>query len=169
MNDRAIPAEVYEPDETLPKDLRALRQFARLMDNAFTIPGTSRGIGLDPILGLIPGLGDVISALFSSWMLLGALRHRVPKRKIMRMIFNIAVDLLVGLIPFLGDIFDIFFTENLANVEIIVQHRRRDREPRSYGSIAFTFALIFIAIAVLSVVVVVWLIVGLVRFSRSLG
>lgn len=169
MNDRAIIAEVYEPDESLPKDLRALRNFARLMDNAFTIPGTRRGVGLDPILGLIPGLGDVISALFSTWIVLGALRHRVPARKIARMIVNIAIDLLLGLIPILGDVFDIFFTENLANVEIIVKNRRRDRPPRSVASIALAFALIFTAIGIVAVVVVAWLIVGLVQFSRSLG
>jgi hypothetical protein len=164
-----LSAEVYEPDEALPRDLVALRRFASLMDNAIPIPGTKKGIGLDPILGLIPGVGDALSALFSTWILLGALRHRVPGRKILRMVVNIGIDLVVGLIPILGDIFDVFFTENLANVEMIVRHRNRRLPPRGYGSIAFVFALIFIAIALVCVAIVLWLIVGLIEFSRSLG
>src|SRR5437762_337645 len=72
-----IIPEVVEPDEKLPRDLVALRKFAYLMDEAVRIPGTGRGIGLDAALGFIPGIGDVIGALLSVWIIIGALRHRV--------------------------------------------------------------------------------------------
>ncbi|MGZ5494246.1 MAG: DUF4112 domain-containing protein, partial [Thermoanaerobaculia bacterium] len=98
--------EVIEPDEKLPADLVALRKFSVLMDGAVAIPGMKMRVGLDPVLGLIPGFGDVIAALMSAWIVAGALRHRVPLRRIMRMVFNILADLLIGEIPVIGDIFD---------------------------------------------------------------
>ena len=75
--ERVIIPEVLEPDEKLPPDLVALRKFAYLMDEAMPIPGTSRRIGLDAGLGFIPGIGDAIAALLSTWIIIGALRHRV--------------------------------------------------------------------------------------------
>jgi hypothetical protein len=169
MGDRPIIPEVIEPDEALHPELRTLRKFARFMDNAIQIPGTRRGVGLDAALGLIPGVGDAVAALFSTWIIVGALRHRVPGRKIARMVLNIGIDLTVGLIPVVGDIFDFFFTENLSNVEMLIRHRDRTRPPRSYASIALVFGLIFAVVALVSFALVVWLIVGLVEFSRRLG
>src|SRR5690242_7956592 len=86
--------EVIEPDSALPKDLVALRRFAILIDEAFVIPGTSRGRGIDAVLGRIRGIGDVIGALLSSWIIAGALRHRVPGLVIARMVMNVSIDLL---------------------------------------------------------------------------
>src|SRR5260221_12689870 len=77
MPDIFIP-EVIEPDEKLPADLVALRHFARLMDEAVPIPGMKKRIGLDAGLSLIPGVGGVIGAGLSTWIIVGALRHRVP-------------------------------------------------------------------------------------------
>src|SRR5689334_237935 len=91
--------EVIEPDEKLPADLVALRKFSVLMDEAVGVPGTRFRFGLDPLLGLVPGVGDVISALLSAWIVAGALRHRVPMLKIARMVVNILVDLIIGEIP----------------------------------------------------------------------
>jgi hypothetical protein len=80
MPDKVHIPEVIEPDEKLPADLVALRKFAFYMDEAFTIPGTRIRLGVDALLGLMPGVGDIIGAMLSTWIIAGALRHRVPAR-----------------------------------------------------------------------------------------
>jgi hypothetical protein len=140
--DKVHVPEVIEPDEKLPADLVALRKFAVLMDEAIAIPGTGRRVGLDAGLGLIPVVGDVISALMSAWIIAGALRHRVPLRKVMRMVFNVLLDLVVGEIPILGDIFDIAFEENMMNMRLLMQYRNRRLPPRSMGQIAGVISVI---------------------------
>src|SRR5438445_1177805 len=126
-----IIPEVIEPDEKLPRDLVALRKFAVLMDEAVRIPGTSRGIGLDAALGFIPGFGDAIGALLSAWIVIGALRHRVPLMHVVRMVANVLIDLTIGEIPIVGDLFDIAFEENVINMRLLLKYRDRSRPPRS--------------------------------------
>jgi hypothetical protein len=145
-----------------------LRQFGRLMDDALPIPGTSRRIGLDATIGLIPGVGDAITALLSSWILVQALRFRVPAGKVTWMFANIIFDLLMGLIPIGGDLFDLFFRQNKKNVEMVIRHRNRTKPPRKYSSIALAFALLLLLLAVMSIGVVVWLIAGLIEFAGTL-
>jgi len=99
MPRQVIIPEVIEPDSRLPPDLVLLRRFARLMDQEFGVPGTRFRFGIDAGLGLIPVVGDAIAALLSTWIVLGALRHRVPTRKIFRMVFNILLDFGVGAVP----------------------------------------------------------------------
>ena len=118
------------PPGPLPKDLVALQRFAVLMDEQFAIPGLGARIGLDAIIGLVPGIGDAGGALLSSWIILGALRHRVPPVHVLRMVLNVAVDTVVGAVPVLGDLFDIVFKENVDNVALILRYRDATRPPR---------------------------------------
>lgn len=92
---------------------------ATLLDSAFQIPGTTWRIGLDPIIGLIPGLGDMISSLFSFLIVFAAWQRNLPKVTIARMVANIAVDTPVGSMPILGDIFDAAWKSNKKNVAIL--------------------------------------------------
>lgn len=146
-SDKVHIPEVLEPDSKLPKDLLALRNFATLLDEAIPIPGTRRKIGLDAGLGLIPGVGDAIGAFLSAWILLGALRHRVPLPKIGRMLVNIFIDLGVGSIPVIGDLFDFFFQENMMNLRILMESRDRSRPPRRTAEIAGAAFFVFLGIA----------------------
>ena len=157
--------EVFEPDETLPADLVTLRKFAMLLDEAVRIPGTNRKVGLDAGIGLIPGVGDVISGALSAWIIVGALRHRVPTSKVFRMLVNVIVDLLLGAIPVLGDVFDFVFEQNVMNMRLLMAHRRRDLPPRSTVEVAAaaTFVVIIIVSFALLVTVgmvaaVLWLV-----------
>ncbi|HVT43891.1 MAG TPA: DUF4112 domain-containing protein [Thermoanaerobaculia bacterium] len=164
MSTAVIIPEIVEDDRLLPQDLLALREFARLMDSAVAIPGTRRRVGLDAAIGLIPGIGDAVGALLATWVVVGALRHRVPARHVGRMIWNIAIDLLIGAIPFVGDIFDVFWKPNKGNVEILLSHRNRMRPPRTFGRIALAAALVLflfiglaIAAVIVSIVIITWM------------
>jgi len=140
MPDRVIIPEVVPPELPLSADLQALKQMARLLDEAVTIPGTRRRIGLDAALGVVPWLGDVVGALMSAWILAGAVRHRVPKRKLGKMVMNILVDLVIGAIPVAGDVFDALFPQNVSNVKLLLDHRDATRPPRRTREIALAVA-----------------------------
>lgn len=167
MAGKALIPEVYEPDEALPPDLRALRRFARLMDEAFPIPGLQKRFGVDAALGLVPVVGDVIAALLSLWIVFGALRHRVPTRKVLRMLFNILLDATVGAIPVLGDIFDFLYEENTINLKILLRYRDRRRPPRTPAQIAGAATLIVFGVLVFSLLITIGLIAAMLALIRN--
>jgi hypothetical protein len=164
-----VTAEIYEPDETLPPDLRALRRFAILLDDEFAIPGVKRRIGINPAIGLVPVVGDVIGAILSTWIIAGALRHRVPLPTLFRMVGNIAVTLTIGTIPLFGDLFDFFFRENLANIDLLIRQRDRTRPPRSAGQVTVIIGTTFALLALLVIFVLFLLIAVAVWAVRSRG
>ena len=107
---------------TLPtrtSDADRVRSLARILDTALRIPGTGIRFGLDSILGLIPGLGDVTGAALSAYIVLAAARSGVPPSVLARMILNLGVDTLVGTIPLLGDRFDVGFKANIRNAALL--------------------------------------------------
>src|SRR5262245_35410023 len=95
-----------------PQRLDRLDRLARILDSAVTIPGTSIKIGLDPLLGLIPGIGDGISSFLGGIILYDAAKFGAPKRVLLQMLGNLTVDTLVGAVPIFGDIFDVAFHSN---------------------------------------------------------
>lgn len=101
---------------------RSLEQLAYMMDGLLRIPGTGWRIGLDAIVGLIPGVGDFATTAVSLYILAAGVRYRVPKVTLLRMAANIGVDYLLGSIPVVGDIFDAAWKSNQMNVELL---RRR--------------------------------------------
>ena len=111
-----------EEKEILGEKLVRLRQLSKNLDESFTIPGTKIKFGMDALLGLVPGGGDIVSGVFSLYMLRAAIKMKLPKRAIFSMFLNIVVDTTVGVIPIAGDIFDIFWKSNKRNLEIIEKH-----------------------------------------------
>lgn len=101
---------------------RQLEQLSRWTDNIFRIPVLGWRFGLDPLLGLIPGLGDSATALISVYILAAAVRYRVPKIALLRMGLNIGIDYVLGSIPLVGDLFDAWWKANQKNIELL---RRR--------------------------------------------
>ena len=89
------------------------------------MPGTSFRFGLDPILGLVPGLGDLVSPLFTVGLIWQARDLGIPRVVLLRMIFNVAIDTLVGLVPLLGDLFDFAWKSNNMNLALLEAARRR--------------------------------------------
>ena len=102
--------------------LRRIRKIAKLLDTAIGIPGTKFRIGLDPILGLIPGGGDLVGAAISAYMIYLATSFGLEKSKVTQMIKNIALETTVGFVPIVGDIFDVYFKANIRNLDILEQH-----------------------------------------------
>ena len=101
------------------KALRSLQRMAKLMDTAWGIPFTRWRFGLDSLLGLIPGGGDLVMLLLSSYSLLLAQRLGAPGSLLLRMAGNLALDFGIGSIPVVGDIFDLFFKSNTRNLRLI--------------------------------------------------
>jgi hypothetical protein len=104
------------------KNLQRIRKIANLLDTAIGIPGTKFRIGLDPILGLIPGGGDLITAFISAYMIYLATRFGLEKEQISKMLGNVAIETIFGSIPLVGDIFDAYFKANIRNLEILENH-----------------------------------------------
>ncbi len=102
--------------------LARITLLAKLLDNAFVIPGLNRRVGLDSVIGLVPGVGDAISAAIASYIIWEARQLGLPRWKIARMIGNVAVDTTIGAIPLAGDLFDVFFKSNERNLRIIHEH-----------------------------------------------
>ena len=86
------------------------------------MPGTSLRVGLDPVLGLAPGLGDAAGALLAAWIFVEAIRLGAPRATLARIASNIAIDALVGAVPVLGDVFDVVWKANLRNVALLEHH-----------------------------------------------
>jgi Domain of unknown function (DUF4112) len=99
--------------------LKRVRLLSRLLDEQFRIPGTTYRVGLDGLLGLIPGVGDAAGALLSTYILYEAMRLGVPKTLLLRMVTNIGIDTVGGAIPVVGDIFDIAWKANKKNAALL--------------------------------------------------
>src|SRR5918998_4468015 len=97
----------------------------KLLDGAFLIPGLNRRVGIDAVIGLVPGIGDALSTLLASYIIWEARQLGLPRWKIARMIGNVAVDTAIGAIPVAGDAFDLFFKANQRNLRIVHEHLKR--------------------------------------------
>ncbi len=104
-------------------DLRRLDKLSQFLDNAFAIPGTRFRIGLDGIIGLIPGIGDAAGAVLSIYVIVQAARLGLPVSALFRMVGNVALETVVGAVPIAGDIFDIVWKANSKNMALLRRHR----------------------------------------------
>jgi Domain of unknown function (DUF4112) len=99
--------------------LERLRRLARLLDTAIPVPGTRWTIGLDPILGLVPGVGDALGAMLSLYIVVQAGRSGVSGPVLVRMLANLAIDAVGGAVPVVGDLFDAGWKANVMNVRLL--------------------------------------------------
>ena len=124
------------------------RWIALLMDNLVRVPGTKVRFGIDPLIGLIPGLGDTGSAMVSALALIQAARHGLPKIVLARMSVNILLNELIGIVPVVGDAFSFWFKSNARNHELVKQHIAGARRA-SRGDWIFVFGvLVLLAVVV---------------------
>jgi hypothetical protein len=121
--------------------LVALRKLSQLLDSAFVVPGTNYRIGLDPIIGLFPGIGDLVSPLFTAGILWQARDLGLPRIVQLRMIFNVAIDAVLGAVPVIGDLFDFAWKANDMNMVLMERHAYEEHRP-SAGDWIFVTAMI---------------------------
>ena len=135
--------------------LRQLDWLSRLLDTAFPIPGTRFRIGLDGLLGLIPGIGDPLGAILSSYIVFAAARLGASQLTLLRMLGNVAIDGLVGAVPILGDVFDIAWKANVRNLALLhAQRKELGQRPRSQRQVLWLIAgallLLFLGLGLVS-------------------
>ncbi|MBO1346740.1 MAG: DUF4112 domain-containing protein [Hormoscilla sp. GUM202] len=118
---RSPLVNIGQPDRK-QASIERLRTISRLLDNAISIPGTDYGVGIDPLLGLLPVGGDLISSIFSAYMVVEAARLGLPRESLIRMVTNLILDTLAGTVPVLGDLFDVAWKANARNMELIESH-----------------------------------------------
>lgn len=136
----------------------ALRRWARLFDSAFRVPGTGMTFGLDPLIGLIPGLGDLMSPALTLLILWQGAAMRVPKIVLVRMVLNAILDAGIGAIPVVGDLFDFAWKANEFNLKLLERHAMPGGHATS-GDWLFVSVclLVVIAAAFIPLIVIVWI------------
>jgi hypothetical protein len=137
----------------------SLKRWAVLLDSQFRVPGTNIRFGLDAIIGLIPGIGDMSTPVFSALVLLQAVRQRLPIVVQARIVLNTLVDVLISLVPVLGDLVDIGWKANLRNLALLERHTRPGVPPAraDYVFVYVSLALL-VLIALVPILLLAWLV-----------
>jgi hypothetical protein len=149
-----------KPD--LERRMHALRSLRRWLDEAFRVPGTSIRFGWDPLIGLVPWVGDVLTALMSCGIVLQAHHMRLPRVVQLRMLMNVAIDLVIGVVPLFGDVADVFWKSNSMNMALLERHADEIRPPTT-GDWLFVVGVIgaIVAVALIPLVVMYWIVFAL--------
>jgi len=132
-----------------------LRAWADLLDSKFRVPGTQIRFGIDPLLSLIPGIGEMTSPVFALAVIAQGLAQRVPKVVILRMVFNALLDACLGAVPVAGNVADVFWRANTANLALLERHAQPGYRPTPGD-----YALLFAIAAVFGVLVAVPMFIG---------
>ena len=138
---------------TSPRALRHLDKLSRLMDAQFQVPGTKFRFGLDAIIGLIPGAGDLSTFAVSGYMLVIMAQNGASSYVLTRMVLNILIDALFGSIPILGDLFDMAFKANMRNMKLMQQYYKEGR----HGGSGWRVIIPVLIIVLLIIITILWL------------
>ena len=182
MSGAAFPDSPVSGELLLPGDRAAgsrqlaneqwLKILAVWLDKAFVVPGVGWRFGLDPIIGLIPIVGDFATTLISLYIIATAAQMQVPKSTLARMGLNIAIDSVVGAIPFVGNIFDFAWKANSANMQLLERHANAAPTTRRKHGLWDWLFVVGMLLAVLMVVigsltVTAWMISGIFNLVRG--
>ena len=136
-----------------------LQRYAKLLDKAFRIPGTNIRFGLDPIIGLVPFLGDLASPVFAALLVVEGARLGIPRIIQIRMVVNALIDAVIGAIPFAGIVGDVFFRANTKNMALLERHAVPGGHPATRGD--YTFVWVALTLLLLGIIAIVWLTIWL--------
>jgi uncharacterized protein DUF4112 len=140
---------------------RRYAKVSRLLDDLIPIPGTGQRIGIDPVIGLIPWIGDLVSAAVGFWLIAEAARFRIPSVVLVRMVANTTFDLLAGAIPFIGDLFDVVSRSNSRNLDLFRRHAT-DATASTAEHTAFLAGLVLVVLGL------VWLVASFIGWLLSI-
>ncbi|MEQ8753300.1 MAG: DUF4112 domain-containing protein [Coleofasciculus sp. G1-WW12-02] len=129
--------------------LRRLRRLSHLLDNAIPIPGTPWRVGLDPLLGLLPGAGDFLGTAFSAYIVLEAARIGIPRSLLGQMVMNILLDTVIGSVPIVGDIADATWKANSKNIALLETYWDSPQPPKQTDWFFLVWLLVGLALAVI--------------------
>jgi hypothetical protein len=121
------------PPRTREERIARIETLAGLLDTALLVPGTNIRLGFDALIGLVPGIGDAVTAALSLWLVKEAHALGAPRNLIARMLGNIAIDSLAGAVPVLGDVFDVVWKSNRRNLHLLRRHLDRENPARGRG------------------------------------
>ena len=175
LEGRKRPSQMLDRPQRSVKVDESLERLSWLLDDLIRIPGLGWRFGLDALVGLIPGFGDTATSLASFYILVSAVRYRVPKITLLRMGLNIAIDYLVGSFPVVGDVFDAWWKSNQMNVELLSKRATVSADEARQGRISdwLFVGLIILVLAGLAIgsaavsVYLLYLISG--QFSKALA
>lgn len=128
----------------LPKELAWIDKTSTLLDDIFKIPATNVRVGLDPLIGFVPVIGDFVGFAVSASMVLAIVRHGVSLSVLIKILGNISFDYLVGLFPFLGDVLDVAFKSNRRNVDILKDYYSSGKHKESSKYVVWFVAIGFL-------------------------
>ena len=137
------------------------RWVALVMDDLIRFPATRFKFGLDPLIGLVPGIGDTASAVVSALVLIQAARAGLPKILLVRMSLNVLINEVVGIIPGVGDAFSFWFKSNKRNYELLLAHGSGSRRPTTSDWLFVVSALIILFVVVAAGIFVSFLVLRL--------
>jgi hypothetical protein len=140
--------------------LERLHRYAWLLDNSIPIPGIGYRIGLDPIIGLLPGIGDAIGAILSMVIVAEGARSGIPRVILLRMAWNIAVEMVLGTIPLLGNLFDMTWKANVRNVRLLEKYMQAPKKSVATSAAVFSSIIVALVLLMAAVVIVGMLILG---------
>lgn len=150
---RPVTGELIDPR------LADVEAMARWMDYAFVLPGGFR-FGLAGIIGLIPGIGDILDALISLYIVNRALQLGIPRVGVARMVVNIGIEGLLGAVPFIGDIFDVVFKANRRNYLLLTRYLS---QPKRQHGMDWLFLLATLLLVIAGVALPIWLLTWIIR------
>ena len=120
-----------------------------VLDDAFAIPGTRFRFGLDPIIGLLPGVGDLVGAGLSMYLIAEAARLGAPKSLLVRMFGNMFTEVVIGLVPLVGDLFDFYWKANSRNRDLLIAHIDGQLRPEPVGGVKRLLLIVLVVVTLL--------------------
>lgn len=158
MNKTKYDEPIFTEAQREVPQLRMIDTYSRLLDTKFRIPGTSTRFGVDFLLGLIPGAGDLVSLGMSGVLVATMARNGASPMLVAKMLFNVGLDALVGAVPILGNLFDLFYKANYRNAELMREYYTEGQHDGSVWPVVLAVLTVVLLLAVATVFFAVWVV-----------